>query len=359
MNQQKAAVLPWLDLIRYVAALLVVMGHFRADLFLNYNELLSSQQSIMMQLAYCMTSLGHVCVLIFFVLSGYLVGGGIFDKLKTNKFDCFSYSIDRFARIQLPLLSALVLIAIGNFVMHIEVPWGDYVLNFFSLQGVFCQPLAGPLWSLAYEVWFYVLGGAMAAIITLKGTYKKMMAFIVMTVVMLILSRLSIVYTFLWFMGAFASQIKMEKSHGMWMMISALGMTVFALLSLHVCASRLGIAVGSMVADVITLCFGLSACLFIMNMIHIKPTSRLSLWVNRMGEKMAKFSYTLYLTHWTVLLLMQYWMHSEKYDVNIYSVTLFVIGVVCSHIVAYLLYIPFESQSYRLKVWMKKKLHVI
>ena len=51
MNQQKAAVLPWLDLIRYVAALLVVMGHFRADLFLNYNELLSSQQSIMMQLA--------------------------------------------------------------------------------------------------------------------------------------------------------------------------------------------------------------------------------------------------------------------------------------------------------------------
>ncbi len=26
MNQQKAAVLPWLDLIRYVAALLVVMG---------------------------------------------------------------------------------------------------------------------------------------------------------------------------------------------------------------------------------------------------------------------------------------------------------------------------------------------
>ena len=131
-------------------------------------------------------------------------GGGIFDKLKTNKFDCFSYSIDRFARIQLPLLSALVLIAIGNFVMHIEVPWGDYVLNFFSLQGVFCQPLAGPLWSLAYEVGFYVLGGAMAAIITLKGTYKKMMAFIVMPVVMLILSRLSIVYTFLWFMGAFA-----------------------------------------------------------------------------------------------------------------------------------------------------------
>lgn len=77
------------------------------------------------------------------------------------------------------------------------------------------------------------------------------------------------------------------------------------------------------------------------------------------GREDGEVLLSLYLTHWTVLLLMQYWMHSEKYDVNIYSVTLFVIGVVCSHIVAYLLYIPFESQSYRLKVWMKKKLHVI
>lgn len=87
--------------------------------------------------------------------------------MRNNKFDCSSYGIDRFARIQLPLMSALVLIAIGNFIMHIEAPLGDYVLNFFSLQGVFCAPLAGPLWSLAFEVWFYVFAGAMAAIVTL------------------------------------------------------------------------------------------------------------------------------------------------------------------------------------------------
>lgn len=80
MNQQKVATLPWLDLIRYVAALLVVVGHFRTNLFLNYNDLLLSQQSIMMQWAYCMTSLAHACVLIFFVLSGYLVGGGFFTS---------------------------------------------------------------------------------------------------------------------------------------------------------------------------------------------------------------------------------------------------------------------------------------
>lgn len=81
---------------------------------------------------------------------------------------------------------------------------------------------------------------------------------------------------------------------------------LLVVLSLYVFASCLGISGGFMAADVITLCFGLSACLFIMNVIHIKPTSRLSLWVNRMGEKMAKFSYILYLTHWMVLLLVQF-----------------------------------------------------
>ena len=126
MNQQKAVTLPWLDLTRYVAALLVVVNHFRADLFLNYNDLPSNQYSALMQLAYCLTSLGHVSVLIFFVLSGYLVGGGIFNKIKINKFNCLSYSIDRFSRIQLPLVSALVLIAIRNCLMHTEAPWGDY-----------------------------------------------------------------------------------------------------------------------------------------------------------------------------------------------------------------------------------------
>ena len=180
-----------------------------------------------------------------------------------------------------------------------------------------------------------------------------------MMVAMLILSHLGLVYTFLWFMGAFASQIKMEKFHGLWVLVSGRGMTIFALLSLHVFASRLGITSGSMTADLVTLCFGALACIFIMNVIWIPPTSRSALWANRIGENMAKYSYTLYLTHWTVLMVMQYWLKSARFDVNMYSVGIFVFGIICSHIVAYLLYIPFESQSYQLKVWMKKKLHVI
>lgn len=356
---QKPVIHPWLDLIRYVASLLVVVGHFRADLFLKYNDLPATQQNLPMQLVYCMTSLGHVCVLIFFALSGYLVGGGLLHKLKTSQFDCASYSIDRFTRIQLPLFSTMILIAIGNWIMGINEPFSYYILNFFSLQGVCCKPLAGPLWSLAYEVWFYVLGGFLVALVTLKSPAKKTFAFLVILISMLILYRLGIVYTFLWFMGAFASEFNLKKSNIILVTLSIMGMIVFTLLGLHVFSSKLGIENGSIVAQAITLGFGLSSCLFIMNIIHLEPSGRLALWLNSIGTKMAKFSYTLYLTHWTVLLLMQYWLKTESSDVNAYSVSLFFFGILTSHIVAYLFYLPFESQSYRLKIWMKQKIKII
>lgn len=68
--------LPWLDSMRYIAALMVVLGHFRAEFFVNYDYLATTQKGFLMSVIYVMTSLGHVSVLIFFVLSGYLVGGG-------------------------------------------------------------------------------------------------------------------------------------------------------------------------------------------------------------------------------------------------------------------------------------------
>lgn len=75
MNSVKKVNYPWLDLMRYVAALLVVLGHFRADFFVNYDQLPASQHGGITQIIYVLTSLGHSSVLIFFVLSGYLVGG--------------------------------------------------------------------------------------------------------------------------------------------------------------------------------------------------------------------------------------------------------------------------------------------
>lgn len=71
--------LPWIDTMRFVAAFLVLYAHSFCDFFRPYFELDASQQNIVSYLFYSMSRFGHEAVIIFFVLSGYLVGGrGIF-----------------------------------------------------------------------------------------------------------------------------------------------------------------------------------------------------------------------------------------------------------------------------------------
>lgn len=284
------------------------------------------------------------------------LGGGILDKLKSGSFNALSYSIDRATRIQLPLLSALFLIAISNAVMGVSAPLSHYVLNFISLQGIACHSLAGPLWSLAYEVWFYVIAGSTASIITTKRTKDKFLSFIWLTVSMIVLSQLSVTYSFLWFLGALASQVKIREFNMFAMVTASVGMAAFALLNLHNVASRLSITTDSLAADVITICFGLSACLFIVNIIHITPKARFACWLDSFGTKMAKFSYTLYLTHWSVLLLMLHFGVNKASSIQVHSVAIYLLGIILAHIVAFALYLPFESQSYRLKKWVKNRM---
>ena len=66
---------PLLDSIRIGAALLVVLGHCRFLYFGTPENV--AQSNIWRQLFYLFTGLGHEAVVLFFVLSGFLVGGQI------------------------------------------------------------------------------------------------------------------------------------------------------------------------------------------------------------------------------------------------------------------------------------------
>jgi peptidoglycan/LPS O-acetylase OafA/YrhL len=50
------------------------MGHLRNAMLVDYAELV--HPSIAIKIFYAITSFGHQAVMIFFVLSGYFVGGG-------------------------------------------------------------------------------------------------------------------------------------------------------------------------------------------------------------------------------------------------------------------------------------------
>lgn len=104
----------WIDSLRFFAAFCVLAGHYRGACFETYSLLSADQQNISTILFFSITRLPHVAVLIFFVLSGFLVGGKAIERLENHSFKFNDYALDRFVRIMLPLVSALLLINVSS-----------------------------------------------------------------------------------------------------------------------------------------------------------------------------------------------------------------------------------------------------
>ena len=71
----------WLDLIRFLAALVVVIGHVKAATFVEFFDLIESDKSLIIAAAFGFARLGHEAVLLFFVMSGFLVGGRAIERM--------------------------------------------------------------------------------------------------------------------------------------------------------------------------------------------------------------------------------------------------------------------------------------
>lgn len=70
----------WLDPIRALCALLVLLVHARSVMFTLYVDLVPSSQNVFTQIFYIICSLGGFAVAMFFILSGFLVGGRSIEK---------------------------------------------------------------------------------------------------------------------------------------------------------------------------------------------------------------------------------------------------------------------------------------
>src|SRR6185437_415958 len=157
-----------LNLLRGLAALSVMLGHIRGSTWVEFGALMPDQRTPAAAAFFALTRLGHESVLVFFVLSGALVGGQIISRLQTGQFSALAYAIDRTSRIFLPLIPACILTAmITRWCLHEPIRMETIIANMIGLGGITHPVLHNdvPLWSLTYEIWFYVLGGAVACLI--------------------------------------------------------------------------------------------------------------------------------------------------------------------------------------------------
>jgi len=170
-----------LDLIRGMSALLVMLGHLRGFIFLDFGQLKSAD--LLAKAFYFATGLGHQAVMVFFVLSGYFVGGSVISSLKKGRFSWIAYTRARLTRLWMVLLPALILTlavdSLGNAWNPLAYAGGlsarfmsgptlldpavydslTFIGNLIFVQTIWV-PVYGsnsPLWSLANEFWYYVM----------------------------------------------------------------------------------------------------------------------------------------------------------------------------------------------------------
>ena len=215
---------PFLDFLRATAALLVLLAHSRASYFVDIK--VADQDGVFLTLFYFITGLGHQAVVIFFVLSGFLIGGSLTDSMQRGSFNPARYLIARFVRIYIVYFPALV-IAEVIFLFGLLLPSGPMFefreLNFggvsqaicflSGLQGFACAPWAQdpPLWSLGYEWALYLFAPPIIQLAVWKASPGlRLMGIVLSFAIVLTVCRnpAEAVFWFsAWFLGAAAYHV--------------------------------------------------------------------------------------------------------------------------------------------------------
>lgn len=213
-----------INLLRFGAALAVVCSHARTVLFVDYD---AAPHNFLLKIAYGVTALGKEAVTVFFVLSGFWVGGAAIRKVEAHRFYWRDYLSDRAIRLWLVLLPGLVLTAVLDgiglqFFPEASVYTGDaryqgvigadpfphsawlFGLNTVFLQGLFVLPYGtnASLWSVGYEFWMYAVGAAI-----IMFAYRRSMTALLIAVVLFAASTVAEPdrfpsYMLTWLLGA-------------------------------------------------------------------------------------------------------------------------------------------------------------
>jgi peptidoglycan/LPS O-acetylase OafA/YrhL len=157
----------YLDVVRFSAALAVFIEHFRertANGFQSFWKLYP-------RLFHYVPSLAHVAVIIFFVLSGYVIA----HVLATRERTLLDYSVSRLSRLYSVVIPALILTAATNYlealrypgifdralITNSDIPAGLFYLASLLFVSRFwvlpiLEPPNIPIWSLSFEATYYV-----------------------------------------------------------------------------------------------------------------------------------------------------------------------------------------------------------
>jgi peptidoglycan/LPS O-acetylase OafA/YrhL len=351
----------WIDLLRFVSALSVVLCHYRGAFFIEYGLLSNEDKNIFTQLFFFITRFGNEPVIVFFVLSGFLVGGRAMQRILNNDIDVKSYFIDRFTRIMLPLWASLLFVVVVDLIIGKPIPFEGILGSLFSLQGVLTSSgLNEPLWSLAYETWFYILIGCLMIICRNKNRGSEVLVFFIFALCIYIFIKLNTLHLLIMLMGTFAFLLPREGIKylkGKIFILLTLLFIAFVLRQLSSETRSINLSYFSFLDINTTKIFlAFIASLLVHHLIVAKPQKKIWVKVESISTIFSDFSYTLYLTHCPLMHLLSYLGFPKSEHIDFISILYYLITVLISLVVAYLIYLISEKQTSVVKVYIKRQL---
>jgi len=168
----------YLHFIRAVAAILVCVGHSKEFIFLDRQP----SDGFLSLAIRALLSLGSPSVLVFFFISGYLVGGREIHNFRFSSINPHIFIVDRLSRLWVVIIPALFFVFLVNSITCSVIGYdsfcnnnrslnfdlvspqnsqgfADFFRNIFFLQD-FMGPVwgsNGPMWSMSYEFWYYMI----------------------------------------------------------------------------------------------------------------------------------------------------------------------------------------------------------
>ncbi len=357
----------FLDFLRGVASLVVCAGHIRNFVFVDFKDV---QSPTLLDVAfYFMTGLGHQAVIVFFAMSGFLVGGSICDKMQAKRFQMQEYSIDRLSRLWIVLIPSLIATFIldklgsavsgglgydGRFSMILSSGPGlngNFLSSSVFLGNVlFLQTIAvpvygsnGPLWSLANEFWYYAIFPLIAF-----GFYNRSIkwigiAILSMSLLIFLPTGISSGFVF-WTFGA-AGAIILRRNDRLAGKSFAIVSTALFLISLLVTRHLDGFAADSLVAAATTA--------MLVNSASFKVEA---LWIRRGIEQLSGISFSIYLFHFPFIAFLWFcYMAPKQLAPGVVAYTFFSLVLCLTLIYCILFWWLFERKTDRIRLWIKSK----
>lgn len=366
-----------LDALRGLAAFSVLLNHWRDAFFVDYAKL--PHHNLLVQSAYLVGSLGRQWVIVFFVMSGYLVGGSVVRSVNANRWSWRAYLLARMTRLYIVLLPALVLggaidwvgmhmsglaaVYAGRSGMHalainvhstltLPVMLGNALfLQWTSLparlgHGMPTFGTNGPLWSLSYEFWYYIAFPIAVLAFSGKLSWRMRAVCLAALIAWGWLVGFSIALLGIpWLMGVVIGHLPPLRLAGKWSRRAAIAAALIALAGGLVLDKRLDSLTGDLL-------LGAAISLLIWITVHC-ATAPLSRAYELAARRAARSSYTLYLVHLPLLIFLKAWWHLPRALPNPHSVLMPLAVMLIVLLYAQAVYQVFERNTDALRQRMK------